>query len=87
MPCLAAEFHEMTQVALTGPIELPFDLFMMNPEDVGGDNVHACSLHLEDLILPVLRGVSREMELPHDWEHWLAIQGEKTAVHLEVVPG
>src|SRR5580704_18158584 len=40
-PTLSAQLHKMPEVSLPGPIELAFDLFVMNPENVRGDYLHS----------------------------------------------
>ena len=83
---LIAKLDKMTKIALSCPVELAFDLFMMNPEDVGGDHLHAAGLHLEQFLLPVLFRIAREVKLSHDGQPWFSIEQEAAAVDCQTVP-
>jgi hypothetical protein len=80
-----AQLDKAAEVALAGPVELALHLFMVNPEDVGGDDVDARRLHLEDLVFPLRWRIAREVELAHDGKPGLAVEHEIAAVHLEGV--
>ena len=95
---LAAEFNEMAQVALTGPVELTLDFLVVDPEDVGGDDVNATGFHFEEFFAPLVFGITRVMELAHDRcpgasvkPQALAVQGEdgavRTAWRAHIKPG
>jgi hypothetical protein len=87
MPCFAHSLRKRAQIALSRPVELALDFLMVNPDDVGGDNVDPGRLHLEDLFVPARRRVAREVELPHHREPRLAVQAEETAVQADDIAG
>ena len=80
---LCAERDEGVEVAATAPVELALDLFVVHPDDVGGDDLDAAGLHLEDLGFPILPGYAGVVELAHDREPGLAIEDEVLRVHGE----
>jgi hypothetical protein len=84
---LCAELHEPPQVLLAGPVPLVFDLFVVDPDDVGRDDLHACRLHLEDLGLPLAFGDAGVVHLAHHREPGLAIEREVLRIEAEGVAG
>jgi len=82
---LGAELDEVAKVAAAAPVEVAFDLFVVDPDDVGGDDVDAGGLHLEDLVLPLRLGEPGEVEFAHDREPGLAVEHKIAAIHLERV--
>ena len=74
------ELGEGAQVALSAPIELAFDLLVMDPDDAG-------SLHLEDFVLPLRPWIARKVKLSHDGQPGLAVAGEVAAVDADRASG
>ena len=70
---LRAELHETAQIPVAAPVELTFVLLVNGPENIGRDHGDASSLDLENLVLPLLRGVAAEMELPEHGNHGPAV--------------
>ena len=87
MPCLAAEFDKAAQIAVAGPVKLAFDLFVVNPENVSGDDVDSGGLHLEDFFLPFGLGNAGEVKLAHDGQPGLAVEGQVHGVEADGLPG
>jgi len=85
-PVLRAELDEVAEVAAAGPVELAFNLFMVDPEDIGGDDVDAARLHLENFILPLVLGNAGVMDLAHHRQPRFAVKHKVAAVHLDRVP-
>ena len=81
-----AQLDKMAEIALAGPVELAFDLFVMNPENVGGHNLDAAGLHLEQFLAPILFRIAREVEFAHHWQPGLSIEREVAAVDSNSVP-
>ena len=80
---LGAELDEAAQVLLSRPIPLAFDLFVVDPDDVSGDDLNAGGLHLEDLVLPLGFGHARVVNLAHDRQPGLSVQCEILRVQAE----
>ena len=78
-----AELDKGAEVAAAGPIELAFDLLLMNPDDVGGDDLNAGGLHLEDFFFPLGLGIARVVKLSHDGQPGSSIEGEEAAVERD----
>ena len=70
----ADELDEPAQVSLAGPIKLPLDLFVVDPKDVGRDDLDAARLHLEQFVVPIFLGIPAEVKLAHDAEPWPVVQ-------------
>lgn len=62
---LSTKANEFAQVPVATPVELPLHLFVMDPDDVGGNHLHSGSLHLEEFFFPILVWVAGEVELAH----------------------
>jgi hypothetical protein len=62
---LSAKTDELAQVAVASPVELTLHFFVVDPDNVRGNDLHARSLHLEELFFPVLVWVAGEVELTH----------------------
>ena len=85
-PVLLAEFQETPEVALAAPVEFPLLLLVEDPDDVGGDDVDPAGLHLQELGLPLGRGIPGVLELAHDRKPGLPVLREIFAVDPEAVP-
>src|ERR1700733_5604949 len=81
-----AELDKMPEISLAGPIELTFYLFVMNPENVGRDNLHPARLHFQNFFFPVRLGVAGKVELAHHGQPRLGIFHKVAAVNGERVP-
>src|ERR1039458_4117491 len=81
-----AELGKGAQIALGGPVKLSLDLLVMNPDHVGGDNVHAGGFHLEDFFFPLRSRIAGEMKFAHDWKPGLPVMRQKAAVQAERDP-
>src|ERR1700691_5348770 len=82
-----AEFYKMPKISLPGQIELAFNLFVMNPENVGGNNLHSARLHFQNFFFPVRFGVTSKVELTHHGQPRLGIFQHIAAVDGERLPG
>ena len=58
--------HKGADVAVAGKIQLSFLLLMVDPEQVGGNQINAAGLHLAKLAVPVFTVVAHKMIFPHD---------------------
>jgi hypothetical protein len=81
----AAERHKGAQVAVAFPAKAALLLLVVDPEDIGGEDVDAAQLDLDDLGLPLAGGAARVVELAADAKEGLAVQlhivvGEADAV-------
>ena len=74
-PMPRTEAHKSAQIALARPIELSLHFLMMNPDHIGGHDLHSTCLHLEDFALLLAFWITRVMEFSHYWEPWFAIHG------------
>src|SRR5271155_29780 len=77
----------MPEISLAGPTELAFDLLMMNPEDVSGNDLHSASFHFQDFFFPVRFGVAGKVELAHHRQPGLGIFNDVAAVDGKGVSG
>jgi len=78
-----AELNKVPQVALTAPVEDTFGLLVMDPDDVAGDDLNSGGLHFEDLLLPLRLWIAGVVELAHDGEPGLAVEGEVLGVDAD----
>src|SRR5215469_18974921 len=81
----AAERYEMAQITLSAPVKLAFNLFMVDPENVRGDDLDSARLHFQDLLLPVARRIARVMEFAHDRKPRLSVANQVALVGGEIV--
>src|ERR1019366_2692485 len=77
------EPDEGAEIFLAGPVPLAFDFLVVDSYDVGGDDLDAGRLHLENLGLPLGFGDAGVMHLAHDGEPGLAVEGEVLRVERE----
>jgi len=82
---LGAELRKSTKIAVASPVELAFDLFVMNPYNVRRDNVDPRSPHFENLIFPFVGWNSGEMEFAHHGKPGLSIEGEIALIQADGV--
>ena len=80
---IIAYLQEFAQVAIAAPVPLAFFLFVVNPEDVGGDDGDAAGSHLLNLAPPFMLGHTAVVYLAHDGQDVLAADDEAAAVNLE----
>ena len=80
-----AEFDEVAEIFLSGPVPLAFDFFVVDPDEVGGDDLDAGGFHLEDLGFPLGFGDAGVVHLAHDGQPGLAVEGEVLGVEAEDV--
>ena len=83
-PMRAAKFDEVAKIAPSRPIKLALDLFLVNPEDVRGDNLNSARLHFHKLVFPALLRITRKMELAHDRKPRGASQRQVLAIDPEL---
>src|SRR4030095_12444886 len=57
-PDIFARCNEISQAPPAGPVPFAFDLLVMNPENIGGDDVDPARLHLQQLIAPFGFGIT-----------------------------
>jgi hypothetical protein len=81
----SAELHKSAQIALTAPVELPFNLFVMDPDHVSSNDFDAGGLHLENFFFPLRFEHSRIVKLTHNRQPRLVIQQEVLRVHGQPV--
>src|ERR1035438_323086 len=84
-PVPRTEIDKTAQIALAGPIELSLHFLMMNPDHIGGYNLHSTRFHLEDFALPLAFWITRIVEFSHYGEPWLAIHCQISAVHPDAM--
>src|SRR5215469_12890801 len=75
-----AKLDKPAQIALSRPVKLSLDLLVMNPKDVGRDNLDSASFHLQDLFFPSICRITGVMKLAHDREPRLSIAKQETRV-------
>ena len=80
-----AELDEVAEVFVAGPVPLAFDLFVVDPDEVGGDDLDAGGLHLEDFGFPLGFGDAGVVDFAHDGEPGFAVEGEVLGVEAEDV--
>jgi len=80
-----AELRESTKIPVASPVELAFDLFVMNPYNVGRDDVDARSLHFENLLFPFVGWNSGEMEFAHHGKPGFSVEGEIALIQADDV--
>jgi len=78
-----AKLGEGAQVALIRPVELALDLLVMDPDDVGGDDIHPGGLHLEDFVFPLGARVARKMKLSGYGQPGFSVEGEIAIVQAQ----
>src|SRR5262249_53145982 len=61
----AAEFDKTAQVVIARPIENTLFLFDMNPEDIGGNNIHTAGPDFQQFLFPELVWKTGKVELSH----------------------
>ena len=79
------ELRESTKIPVASPVELSFDLFVMNPDHVGRDDVDARSLHFENLLLPFVGWNSGEVEFAHHGKPGFFVEGEIALIQSDDV--
>ena len=77
---VAGRLDEAAQLARAGPVPLAFDLLVVNPENVGGDDVDAAGLHLEQFVAPLGGGGAGVVEFSHHRRPRLAVEEQAAAV-------
>ena len=82
-----AELDEAAEIFVAGPVPLAFDFFVMDPDDVGGDDLDAGGFHLEDFGFPLGFGNAGVVDFAHDGEPGFAVEGEVLGVEAEGVAG
>jgi hypothetical protein len=80
-----AELRESTKIAVASPVELAFDLFVMNPYNVSRDDVDPGSLHFENLIFPFVGWNSGKMEFAHHGKPGFPVEGEIALIQADGV--
>ena len=80
---LGAKLGEGAKVALTRPFELALDLLVMDPDHVGGDDVHPGGFHFEDFVFPLGARVTRKVKFSGYGKPGFSVEGEKTVVQAE----
>src|SRR6185437_5354100 len=75
-----AELGEGAQIALPAPVELAADFFMVDPDDIGRDDIDSGGLHLEEFFFPKRPWITRVVEFPHHWKPWPAVERKVAAV-------
>ena len=77
---LGTELDELMEVSVAGPVELAFDFFVVDPDDVGGDDGDSAGFHFEDFVFPLGMGEADVVEFAHDWDPGFVVLGEVLAV-------
>ena len=80
---VAGGLNKTAQIALARPVELTFNFFVMNPKNVGGHDVHAAGLHLEQFFAPLIFGAARVVKLAHHRRPRTAIKKQAVSVKRE----
>ena len=80
-----AELNKFVQVLITAPVEPALDLLVMNPDNIGGDDIQTAHLHLDDLILPCIFVHSGEMSFTADCIKGFPIHLHKVVVEAQHV--
>ena len=75
-----ASLEEFSQVSLPRPIPCAFNLLMMNPENIGGDDADRTSLDFEKFVAPFWIWASRKTKLARDEHPWLAVTPQTVAL-------
>src|ERR1700722_4027740 len=56
---------------------------MMNPENIGGHDVNATSLHLKQFFAPLILRTACEVEFAHDGRPWLSVEQQAAAIQRQ----
>src|ERR1017187_7357610 len=56
---------------------------MMNPENVGGHDLNATRLHLEQFFAPLILRIACEMEFAHDGRPWFSVEQQAAVIQRQ----
>jgi len=78
---LFADFDKTSQISSAGKVELPFNLFVVNPEAIGGYHIQPSGFHFFNGIVPQRIGITGIMDFAHDRKPGFTVLYQKIVVH------
>ena len=79
--------HEIADGEIAGETEFALDFFVMDPEEIGGNDVDAARFQFRELGGPLVAGDARKMQFAHDRDPRLAVAHEVQAVDADLAAG
>lgn len=61
-----AYVQKVTEAAPAGEIKISFKFFVVDPDHIGGQDIHPAGFHFPDFILPAGGGTAGKVKFPHD---------------------
>ena len=78
---LSAQLNKFSKIALTCPVELSLNLFVMDPKNISRNNLNSPRFHFQNLFFPILLRIAAIVKLPHHGQPWRAVKHQVTTIH------